>query len=111
MRNFTKIEELILLAVHHLGEEAYLITIRDRIRAFTGRTYAVGTVYAPLSRLEAYGYLRAVKSRPPDSPHSKSIQYYRLTQQGRAALGELYRQSERMWKGFEVFRSDREVEG
>jgi DNA-binding PadR family transcriptional regulator len=109
MTIFTKKEELIFLAVYHLGENACLITIRDEIKRFTGRTYSVGTIYAPLSRLEAYGYLEIRKARPHAGPSSKSIQYYRLTSQGRIALADLKRQTERIWKGIDVTAQDIEM--
>lgn len=109
MTIFTKKEELIFLAVYHLGENACLITIRDEIKRFTGRTYSVGTIYAPLSRLEAYGYLEVRKARPHAGASSKSIQYYRLTSQGRKALAELKRQTERIWKGIDVAAQDIEM--
>ena len=99
----------VFLAVFRLGENACLITIRDEIRRFTGRTYSVGTIYAPLSRLEAYGYLEIRKARPHTGPSSKSIQYYRLTSQGRKALADLKRQTERIWKGIELTAQDKEM--
>ncbi len=58
MKIFTKNEEQILLAIYHLEDEAYLIPIRAEIKKYTGKTYSVGTIYAPLNRLHEYGYLK-----------------------------------------------------
>ncbi len=110
MKTFTKKEELAFLAVHHLGDDACLVTIRDQVKRFTGKSYSLGTIYAPLSRLEAYGYLEIRKVRPHDGASSKSIQYYRLTPRGRNALADLKRQTERIWNGIELAAQDEEME-
>ena len=55
MKNFTKKEEQILLAICNLGDGACLMSIRDEIKKYTGKSYAVGTIYAPLNRLDTYG--------------------------------------------------------
>jgi len=102
MKIFTKKEELILLAVCHLGKEACLLSIREQIKKFTGKTYSVGTIYAPLNRLFVYAYLGVKKDRPESSISSKRIQFYYLTASGLDALKNLKRQTELMWKGVEI---------
>lgn len=102
MKIFTKKEELILLAVCHLEQEACLLSIRQQIKIFTGKTYSVGTIYAPLNRLHVYGYLKVRKDLPESSSSSKRVQYYFLTDSGRTALRKLKRQTELMWQGIEI---------
>jgi PadR family transcriptional regulator PadR len=100
MKAFTKKEEQILLAIFHLGNEAYLISIREKVKKYTGKYYSVGTIYAPLNRLHVYGYLTASVKKPEDSSGGKPIKYYRLTKKGYAALEAIRKQNELMWKGF-----------
>ena len=102
MRVFTKKEEQVLLAIYHLKDEAYLIPIREKIKEFTGKTYSVGTIYAPLNRLHRYGYLTAYVKKPNESASGKPIKYYRLIKKGFAALEALQKQNELMWEGFKV---------
>ena len=45
-------EQLVLLAIVHLANEAYGVTIRREIEARTGRSIAVGALYTALDRLE-----------------------------------------------------------
>ncbi len=101
MKNFSKKEEQILLAICHLGEDAYLIPIREEIKKYTGKYYSVGTIYAPLNRLHVYGYLETYVKKTSSTKSKKPIKYYKLTKNGLAALAQLKRQNEMMWKGIE----------
>ena len=102
MKVFTKNEEQILLAIYHLGEEAYLIPIREEIKKYTGKAYSVGTIYAPLNRLHKYGYLGTHIKKGGSLGSKKPIKYYSLTKQGYKALAQLKRQNELMWKGINM---------
>ena len=102
MKVFTKNEEQILLAIYHLGEEAYLIPIREEIKKYTGKYYSVGTIYAPLNRLHKYGYLETFVKKPESPGTGKPIKYYRLTKNGLKALAQLKKQNELMWRGINV---------
>jgi DNA-binding PadR family transcriptional regulator len=102
MKLFTKKEEQILLAIYHLKEKAYLISIREEIKKYTGKTYSVGTIYAPLNRLHGYGYLSAQVQRSHRPSSGKPIKYYRLTKNGYSALAALNKQNRLMWEGFEL---------
>jgi len=110
MKIFTKNEEQILLAIYHLGEDAYLIPIRAEIKKYTGKTYSVGTIYAPLNRLHKYGYLKSYVTKDKSLNSKKPIKYYRLTKHGYKALARLKRQNELMWKDINVPKLAEETE-
>src|SRR4026208_2332807 len=48
-------ELYVLLALAHLGDDAYGVTTRREIEARTDRTVAIGAVYANLARLGGKG--------------------------------------------------------
>ncbi len=100
MKMFTKKEEQILLAIFNLKDEAYLISIREEIKKYTGKYYSVGTIYAPLNRMHVYGYLSVEVAKSGRANGGKPIKYYRLTRKGHAALKELEKQTNLMWKDF-----------
>ena len=52
-------EQSLLLAIAHLGDGAYGVTIRQEIETRTGREIAVGALYTSLARLERKGYVRS----------------------------------------------------
>ena len=99
MGEITRKEEQILLSVNSLKDNAYLITIRDRVRDFTGKLYSVGTIYAPLNRLNINGYL---DSRLEKAENGKPIRFYHLTKKGFLALEELRKLNNEMWEGFRI---------
>jgi len=45
-------EEIVLLAVRKLKDNAYGVTIRNLIQEMTGKYWSVGAIYVPLERLE-----------------------------------------------------------
>jgi len=100
MKELTRKEEQVLLAVHRLQDEAYLITIREQIFRYTGISYSVGTIYAPLNRLHINGYIESHSNRNPGFASKKPIRFYRLTGKGRAALVELQKAYSRLWTDF-----------
>jgi len=102
MKILTRQEEQILLAVYHLGDNAYLVTIREQIKKYTGKSYSVGTIYAPLSRLKDNGYLKEELGSSNSNRGGKAIKYYKLTNDGYESLRALKNQQNRMWNGFVI---------
>ena len=100
MKNLTRREEQILLAIFHLKDEAYLIPIREMIKEYTGKYYSVGTIYAPLNKLHIDGYLECFLKKPSLPDRGKPIKYYRLTKKGFMALKKLEKLHAQMWEGF-----------
>lgn len=52
-----ELEQIVLLAVLRLGDEAYAVPILEQIEAQTGRKVARGALYTVLDRLETKGCL------------------------------------------------------
>jgi DNA-binding PadR family transcriptional regulator len=82
-------EELVLLAVHGLGDEAYGITARDLLERETGRSVSLGPVYTVLDRLEAKGLVRSAIVAGTPTRGGRSRRVFRLTAAGSRALTSL----------------------
>jgi DNA-binding PadR family transcriptional regulator len=95
----TRKEELILLAVYKLGEEANLVKVRELLNISTGREWTVGNVYVPLDRMTKLGYLETHVGEPTSRRGGKAVKYYLLSREGKEALAELKRVHETMWEG------------
>lgn len=100
MSSLTRKEEQILLAIFQIQDGAYLITIREQIKKFTGKYYSVGTIYAPLNRLHLNGFLESTLQKTDGPSGGKPIKFYSLTRKGFEALEALKKQNEMMWQGF-----------
>jgi len=55
-------EQIVLLAVLRLGDDAYGVPIRFEIERRTGRALTVGALYRTLDRLEDKGYVTSAFS-------------------------------------------------
>ena len=100
MEILTKLEELILLSVWRLKENAYGTTIYKYIEEATGKKLSLGGVYFPLDRLAKKGYLTAYIGEATPERKGLSKRYYNLTARGIQALSEIKRVNEIMWTGF-----------
>jgi DNA-binding PadR family transcriptional regulator len=92
-------EQCLLLAVAHLGDRAYGVTIRQEVETRTERDIALGALYTSLGRLEQKGYLRSTMSDPTPERGGRSKRYFTLTSAGAAALRHSRERLARMWKG------------
>jgi PadR family transcriptional regulator PadR len=100
MEILTKLEELILLSVWKLKENAYGTTIYKYITDVTGKKLSLGGVYFPLDRLFKKGYLDSYIGETTVERKGLSKRYYSLTGRGYQALKEIKRVNETMWAGF-----------
>lgn len=100
MKELTLHEQFILLSIHQLKEEAYLLNIRDHIKEITGRELALGTIYVPLERLRRLGFLSTRVEKPAPRVGGRSIKYYRLTTAGVLILDQMKRIHDQLWTGF-----------
>jgi PadR family transcriptional regulator PadR len=99
-------EQLVLLAIIHLGEElkdeVYGVPIVEEIERRTGRQVADAAVYVTLRRLEQKGLVEAWKSDPTPERGGKARRCVRVTAQGRTLLSESRYALERMWQGLDA---------
>ena len=92
-------EQALLLAVVHLGDNAYGVTIRAEIEERTGREIAIGALYTALARLERKGCLRSSMSDPTPQRGGRARRHFTLTATGASALQQSHERFVRMWKG------------
>jgi DNA-binding PadR family transcriptional regulator len=91
-------ELMILLAVIHLGEEAYGVPISRELEAHRGRDVSVGSVYAALERLEAKGLVASILGDPTPERGGKAKRYFRLTREGLRQVHDTRRVLKKMWR-------------
>lgn len=92
-------EQVILLAIVHLGAEAYGTTIRREIEARTGREIAVGALYTALERLETKGYVCSTMSDPTPQRGGRARRQFEICADGAAALTRSRELLAKMWDG------------
>jgi len=92
-------EQLVLLALIHLGNDAYGVTVRREITRRTGRATSFGTVYATLARLEEKGLISSRLGDATPQRGGRRKKYFRILAPGRLALSASIKVLRTMTKG------------
>jgi DNA-binding PadR family transcriptional regulator len=99
-------EVVVLMAVLHLGDDAYGSGIRDEIERRSGRSAARGAVYITLERLEEKGLLASKTGGASDSRGGRPKRLFRVTTDGVKSLKRAVSLVTRMHKGLEPILGD-----
>jgi PadR family transcriptional regulator PadR len=92
-------EQIILLALLRLRNNAYGMTIRREILKRTGRQVSIGAVYATLDRLEQKGYVSSRQGEPTLERGGRAKRFFKIEADGAAALRESQEQMSKMAHG------------
>jgi len=106
MKEISRAEEMVLLAIWRLRNEAYGVSVRRQIRKDTGKDYTYGTLYGLLRQMGRKGYIQKIKGDPLPKKGGRSKAYYRLTSEGIRALKDAIALHKRMWKDITEFSLD-----
>ena len=90
-------EQMVLLAILHVEDEAYGVPIVEEIERRTGRSVSRGAVYVTLRRLEKRGLLTSWMSEPTGERGGKARRCVRVEPKGLALLREAREAMDRMW--------------
>jgi PadR family transcriptional regulator PadR len=97
-----ELEQVVLLAILRLGDNAYGVTIRSEIAACTGREPAPGALYTTLDRMEQKGVVRSWLGDATPQRGGRAKRYFALTRAGRAALVNAQRAYQRLLDGLDL---------
>lgn len=99
-RALGEFEQLLLLAVMRLGEDAYGLAMRREIEERTGRVISPGAIYPTMDRLERKGYVRSYMSEPTQERGGRARRHFQLQPAGYEALRRSHAALVAMWEGF-----------
>src|SRR5216684_2831891 len=82
--NLGEFEQLILTALVLLGENAYGMTIHERVEDLAAgtRSVSLGSVYTTLDRLEQKGYVKSWFGDPTPERGGRSKRFFEITGAG-----------------------------
>ena len=83
-------EELVLLAVGALKDEAYGVSIKAALHEKTGKNPSIGALHSALYRLEDKGCLTSLVTGATAERGGRRKKYYQLTAIGRNKLIEAH---------------------
>ena len=103
MNLISRIEELILISIWRLKDQAYGVAILEELSRTTGKKWLTGSIYASLARLLKQDLVIAVEGEPSPERGGRRKIYYEITGRGQKALGDLQRIHSTLWKGLPSF--------
>ena len=95
--NLGEFEELVLLTIAALVNEAYSVGICDELERQTKRSVKLGVVHAVLNRLEEKGLVKSKLGQATQTRGGKRKRYYSITSAGKAALVKSKEVRDQLW--------------
>jgi len=94
-------EQLALLAVMRLGDDAYGAAIQRELESTAGREASISAIYITLTRLQDKGLVRSWMGEPTDSRGGKARRFFGVEPAGMVALNRSRDRLLSMWDGLE----------
>ena len=91
-------EEIVIITIAILNNEAYSVVIKDEIESRLSRSVSMGALHTALRRLEDKGYLRSFMGESTQERQGRPKCYFEITALGKKAM--LYAKSTRdeLWR-------------
>ncbi len=98
-KHLGELEEIILLIVANLYDNAYGVAVRQELLAQCNRKVSISTVHNVLQRLQEKGYLTSRYSEPTAERGGKRKLLFVVSHAGQAVLEESRQMRESLWQG------------
>ena len=110
--NLGEFEEIVMLTIGVLGENAYGLAIKEEIESRLKRAVSMGALHTGLYRLEQKGYLKSKLGKATSVRGGKPKRFFAVTNGGQKALKKAMESRQQLWKDipegvFKLFPSQR----
>jgi PadR family transcriptional regulator, regulatory protein PadR len=96
-------EEVLLLLVGILGEEAYAFRMADEFESQTGRAVSIGAVHSTLDRLEGKGFLISEMGNSTAERGGRRKRIFKITAIGKKVLKDSRDFKVSLWSQYPAF--------
>ena len=90
-------EELCLLTVGVLNEDAYGISVKDEIKNRTGRDVTISSIHSTLVRLEKKGLLKSTMGGANEVRGGRAKRIFEMTATGKQAVNDARELRNQLW--------------
>jgi len=97
MKLISRQEEILLLTIWRLVNNAYGVTIREHVSEVSKKYWSIGAIYDILDRLARKGLVATTISDPIAERGGKSRRYYTLTKDGHDSLEHVKKIQSTLW--------------
>jgi DNA-binding PadR family transcriptional regulator len=108
MKDLTKIEEILLVAIWHLKEKAYGVKIRQYVSAVVEKELTYGHLYSALNQLVIKKYVNKSVGKTPAQRLGRPRIFYSISPDGVNALKAAMEMNEKLWSGISRYALEKE---
>ena len=110
--NLGEFEEIVMLTIGVLGENAYGLAIKELIESRLNRGVSMGALHTALYRLEEKGYLKSKLGKATNVRGGKPKRFFIVTSGGQKVLKRTMEDRQQLWNEipegvFKLFPSSR----
>lgn len=102
--NLGEFEEVVLLTIAALLDEAYSVSICEEIARVTERQVKLSVVHAVLNRLDKKGYVKSHLGDPTNERGGRRKRFFTVTHAGKVALTKMKDQRDQLWQMIPEFK-------
>lgn len=95
-------EQMVMLALIHLREDAYGAKIRQLLDSQVTRVVAIGAIYSTLERLEKKGMVVSWLGEATAERGGRAKRFFKVTSQGETALKRAKDAMDTLWQGIAI---------
>jgi len=103
LKELTKIEEILLLAIWRLKKDAYGVKIRQHVSSVINKDFTYGHLYDALSQLEKKEFVQRKLGEVIPNQRGRRKNIYWVTDLGFEALEKAREVNEAIWEGVPKF--------
>ena len=103
MKDLTVLEQIILSAILNLKDNAYGVSVRQKVKKLMRKNINYGTLYNALEQLLRKGYVTKTQGETTPERIGRPRIFYNLTRAGRKALWESYELHRTIWNSIPGF--------
>ena len=92
-------EELVLLTIANLADDAYGVAILNDISERANRKLSIGALHSTLTRLEEKEYITSYLGEPTNERGGRRKRYFELTDAAKAELANMKALRDQLWAG------------
>lgn len=105
-------EEIVMLTVGVLYDEAYGVSIKKEIETRLSRKVSVGALQTALRRLEEKGYLKSREGEGTEERAGRPKKYFQITAYGKKAMEYTKNTRDELWSAIpEIALNPKFIEG
>ncbi len=98
MNLLSRWEEVYLLSIWELKDNAYGVTIKKKVSKKTRKILSYGSLYFALAQLVKKGLVAKNAGEPTHKRGGRRKYYYSLTKKGKSALQATYEHQKTLWE-------------